>query len=145
MIDMRGSIDDQITIYGDELYDWAKIYQSLIGYDEILDNVEINFEYRQKMINIFEKYILDLYSRSSEELSLSGTTGSAIYQKTWHNIRDDAKDEEVTNTEEMKEFNKNQKYLENIKLIALSLLFSLIPLHNNKNCIKFYNLLENYI
>ena len=90
-----------MKIYGDELYDWSKIYQSLIGYDEILDNVEINFEYRQKMINIFEKYILDLYN--------------------------------------------NQKYLENIKLITSSLLFSLIPLHDNQNCIKFYNLLEKYI
>ena len=106
LIDMRGSIDEQITIYGDELYDWAKIYQSLIGYDEILDNVEINFEYRQKFINIFEEYINKLYDN-------------------------------------------NLKYLENIKLITVSLLFSLIPLHdnndNNKNCIQFYNLLEKYI
>jgi capsule biosynthesis phosphatase len=102
LIDMRGSIDDQITIYGDELYDWAKIYQSLIGYDEILDNIEINYGYRQLFINIFEEYINKLY-------------------------------------------NNNLKYLENIKLITISLLFSLIPLHDNQNCIKFYNLLEKYI
>jgi dTDP-glucose pyrophosphorylase len=101
LIDMRGSVDEQITIYGDELYDWAKIYQSLIGYDEILDNIEVNFEYRQEFINIFSKYINKLYDN-------------------------------------------NPKYLENIKLITLSLLFSLIPLHDNNlsNCIKFYNLLE---
>ena len=106
LIDMRGSIDEQITIYGDELYDWAKIYQSLIGYDEILDNVEINFEYRQNSINVFSKYINKLYDN-------------------------------------------NSKYLENIKLITVSLLFSLIPLHdknnNNQNCIKFYDLLEKHI
>ena len=104
LIDMRGSIDEQLTIYGDELYDWAKIYQSLIGYDEILDYVEVNFEYRQEFINIFSKYINKLYDN-------------------------------------------NPKYLENIKLITLSLLFSLIPLHDNnpQNCIKFYNLLEKYI
>ena len=106
LIDMRGSIDEEITIYGDELYDWAKIYQSLIGYDEILDNVEVNFEYRQEFINIFIKYINKLYDNDS-------------------------------------------KYLENIKLITVSLLFSLIPLHdnndNNKKCIQFYNLLEKYI
>ena len=106
LIDMRGSIDEQITIYGDELYDWAKIYQSLIGYDEILDNVEVNFEYRQEFINIFFKYINKLYDN-------------------------------------------NPKYLENIKLITVSLLFSLIPLHDNNNhlhnCIKFYNLLEKSI
>ena len=33
---MRGKVGDKLTIYGDWLYDWAKIYQSIIGYDEIL-------------------------------------------------------------------------------------------------------------
>ena len=36
LLDMRGKQGDEITIYGDWLYDWAKIYQSIIGYDEIL-------------------------------------------------------------------------------------------------------------
>jgi hypothetical protein len=34
---MRGKIGDTLTIYGDAFYDWAKLYQSLIGYDKILD------------------------------------------------------------------------------------------------------------
>lgn len=33
---MRVRLGDKLTIYGDWLYDWAEIYQSIIGYDEIL-------------------------------------------------------------------------------------------------------------
>jgi choline kinase len=35
-IDMRGKIGDIYTIYGDKFYDYAKVYQSLCGYDFIL-------------------------------------------------------------------------------------------------------------
>ena len=35
-IDMRGNLGEKKTILGDSFYDWAKLYQSLIGYDEIL-------------------------------------------------------------------------------------------------------------
>ena len=41
-IDMRGKIGSKLSLYGDELYDWAKLYQSLIGYDEILQDKSIN-------------------------------------------------------------------------------------------------------
>ena len=30
----------KLTIYGDPMYDWAKVYQSLIGYDFILNDKE---------------------------------------------------------------------------------------------------------
>ena len=49
-IDMRGRVGDELTICGDWLYDWAKVYQSLIGYDEILLNKPVSDEYKQKMI-----------------------------------------------------------------------------------------------
>lgn len=35
-IDPRGSIGNCHTLYGDPMYDWAKVYQSLLGYDFIL-------------------------------------------------------------------------------------------------------------
>ena len=35
---MRGKIDNKLSLKGDWLYDWAKIYQSLIGYDKILQS-----------------------------------------------------------------------------------------------------------
>ena len=95
-IDMRGKLGDTLTIYGDLLYDWAKIYQSLIGYDEILLSKNIDNEYKENMINIFKKYFIDKYS---------------------------------------------EKDFENLKLITKSLLFTLIPLHNNEKCSKYYKLL----
>jgi len=39
LIDMRGIVGDTFTIYGDPIYDLAKVYQSLIGYDFILNGV----------------------------------------------------------------------------------------------------------
>lgn len=64
-IDMRGSIGDKLTIYGDKLYDLSKIYQSLIGYDEILKDKKISEEYRNKMINIFNKFVETNYDNTS--------------------------------------------------------------------------------
>lgn len=96
-IDMRGKIDNQLTIYGDIMYDWGKFYQSLIGYDEILDSKELNIDYKKVLIDIFCKKIVELYG---------------------------------------------EEYLDYIKLITKSLLFSLIPLHDNDKCIKFFELIK---
>ncbi len=95
-IDMRGKINNILTIYGDWLYDWAKIYQSLIGYDNILLEHPINNNYQGKLINIFKDKFIELYS--------------------------------------LEDFN-------DLKIITKSLLFSLIPLHNNNKCDKYYQLI----
>ena len=95
-IDMRGKVGDKLTIYGDWLYDWAKIYQSIIGYDEILLSKFIDTKYKENIIEIFKNYFIN---KSSEE------------------------------------------DFENVKIITKSLIFTLIPLHNNEKCIKYYNLL----
>ena len=95
-IDMRGKVGDKLTIYGDWLYDWAKIYQSIIGYDEILLSKNINSNYKENIINIFKNYFINRYSKED---------------------------------------------FENVKIITKSLIFTLIPLHNNEKCINYYNLL----
>lgn len=97
-IDMRGKNGTENSIYGDWLYDWAKLYQSLIGYDKILLDKMIRIEYEKKMINCFEKYFAEMFS-----------------------------------TED----------LENVKLITKSLLFSLIPLHDNDKCKNYYALMSS--
>jgi len=96
LIDMRGKLNESYTIYGDIFYDYAKIYQSLIGYDEILLDKIVSNEYREKMINILFLYIIENYDKS---------------------------------------------YINIIKNITNSLLFTLLPLHNNRNCDNFYNLI----
>ena len=100
-IDMRGKIGDTLTIYGDWLYDWSKLYQSLLGYDRILQDKDINKDYEMKMRKTFEDYFIEMFSETD---------------------------------------------LQNVKMITKSLLFSLIPLHNNEihnneKCMKYYNLI----
>ena len=97
LIDMRGVINKTLTIYGDKMYDYAKIYQSLLGYDEILENKYISIEYKNKFLIYFEERFLNIYS------------------------------------------DKDFYYL---KIITASLLFTLIPLHNNVKCKSYYDLIK---
>jgi len=97
-IDMRGKIGDELTIFGDAYYDLAKIYQSLIGYDYILNNIEIDIPYTQKMTSHFESHF-------------------------------------------------SQKQINIIRLITASLLFSLLPLHeeNKTQFHKYFKLIKYLI
>ena len=95
-IDMRGKLGDKLTYYGDFLYDWAKLYQSLIGYDKILTHKNISERYESNMIKCFKNYFIELYSET---------------------------------------------HFDFLKTIVKSLLFTLIPLHNNELCVEYYNLI----
>ena len=97
MIDPRGKLGDNETIYGDIFYDYAKIYQSLIGYDFILLEKDFNERYMREMVKYFEEHVKDKYG---------------------------------------------VKRLAAVKLITASMLFSLIPLHDNDKCEKYYNLIS---
>jgi hypothetical protein len=94
---MRGEIGSVSSIYGDELYDWAKLYQSLIGYDKILLNKNISESYENETIECFEDYFIYLNPESK---------------------------------------------ITDLKEITKSLLFSLIPLHDNDKCYGYYNLIS---
>ena len=97
---MRGSLGNKLTIYGDSMYDWAKLYQSIIGYDCILQNKIVSENYKIFIQQIFETKFMEMYS---------------------------------------------QEYLIYLKVITSSLLFSLIPLHNNNKCKDYYNLIKTLI
>ena len=77
------------------MYDYAKIFQSLCGYDEIM------LTGWKKLDN--NEFIESLYKHISN--------------------------------------NHGEKYIEYINIIKNSLLFSLIPLHDNENCEKYYELI----
>ena len=97
-IDMRGQLGNNLTICGDYLYDWAKLYQSLIGYDNILLRKDINENYQKLLVDFFIEYFIKMHGENN---------------------------------------------LKNLKMITKSLLFSLIPLHDNDKCEKFYNLIDS--
>ena len=61
-IDMRGMLGDKYTIFGDIMYDWAKIYQSLIGYDEIQEDIELDIYYKKELLLVFENYLLTKFN-----------------------------------------------------------------------------------
>jgi hypothetical protein len=97
---MRGVLGNDLSIYGDIFYDYAKVFQSIIGYDYILLDKNINLEYQQEFINIFNNFISNKY---------------------------------------------NDKILYNIKMITNTLLFSLMPLHDNAKSINYFKLINfNY-
>jgi aminoglycoside phosphotransferase len=96
-IDMRGILGNKLTIFGDIYYDYAKVYQSLIGYDEILLDKLVSNNYRQNKIKIFETFVTEKFGYD------------AIFK---------------------------------IKMITNSLLFTLIPLHDDNKCNKYFNLID---
>lgn len=53
-VDVRGIEGNVFTIYGHNLYDYAKIYQSLTGYDEILLDKRIKRSYKEKLLSYYE-------------------------------------------------------------------------------------------
>jgi capsule biosynthesis phosphatase len=56
-IDMKGLINNSKSISGDKIYDYAKILQSLIGFDSILYDKEINNEYNKIFIDYLKEWL----------------------------------------------------------------------------------------
>lgn len=66
-IDMRGKVGTELSIFGDIFYDYAKIFQSIIGYDFILMGKKLDWEYIESNKQIFENFILDRFGKDSLE------------------------------------------------------------------------------
>lgn len=64
-IDMRGKIDGVLSISGDLFYDFAKVYQSLIGYDHILLGRSFNHDYMDRIRKYFEERFTATYGGES--------------------------------------------------------------------------------
>ena len=58
-IDPRGGQLGKFSIYGDIFYDYAKIYQSLIGYEHIINGKSYNQKIFTILIKHFESYFID--------------------------------------------------------------------------------------
>jgi hypothetical protein len=98
-IDMRGLISDEPTLYGDIMYDYGKIYQSLLGYDFVLNGKHISVEYTGIMIQTFKSLFCEMFGEGK-----------------WKELQ----------------------------WITLSLLFTLLPLHNDRDKQdKYYELALN--
>lgn len=94
-IDMRGQLGGHKSITGDWLYDWGKLYQSLYGYDEIVMDRPISSQYKNGMLDCFEKVFVENHGKDA---------------------------------------------FKRMKMVTSMLLFSLIPLHHNNKCCRYYEL-----
>ena len=56
-IDMKGKIYDNYNTGGDIYYDYGKLYQSFLGFDEILYNDNININYKNNLLNYYKNYL----------------------------------------------------------------------------------------
>lgn len=56
-LDMKGICWKTYTTGGDKLYDYAKLYQSFLGYDSVLNGWDIETQYQQQMMTHFEEKI----------------------------------------------------------------------------------------
>lgn len=60
MIDMRGKIGDVYDLGGDVYYDYSKMYQSLLGFDWVINIGKLpEYNYQQKFINCFYEHVQD--------------------------------------------------------------------------------------
>jgi len=57
-LDPRGSLGDDFTIYGDTNYDFAKVYQSLNGYENIILDKKIDNNYLDDLRSHFENLLI---------------------------------------------------------------------------------------
>lgn len=75
LIDVKGKQGDDLSVFGDRFYDYAKIYQSLVGYDEILLDKEIKESYKNKMISYFQSHFsekeIDIIKKITKSLLVS--------------------------------------------------------------------------
>ena len=55
LIDMKGQVDNILTLNGDMYYDYGKLYQSILGYDLILNDCQIDQQY----LNQIKKYFVN--------------------------------------------------------------------------------------
>ena len=60
LIDMKGQVDGILTLNGDMYYDYGKLYQSILGYDLVLNGCEVDPVYLSSMREIFLSYCREL-------------------------------------------------------------------------------------
>jgi len=83
-IDMKGQVDNILTLNGDIYYDYGKLYQSILGYDLILNNCPIDSEY----ISLTEKYFIDKCIQKNLNIEYLKSVTLALIFGTFHFIED---------------------------------------------------------
>lgn len=85
LIDMKGQVDNILTLNGDMYYDYGKLYQSILGYDLVLNNCQIDQSYLEQS----NKYFIKKCTENNLNIEyLRNVTRSLIFG-VFHSIHDD--------------------------------------------------------
>ena len=90
IIDMRGQVDNKLTINGDIYYDYGKLYQSILGYDLLLNNESIDDEY----INTMKNYFLEKCENINLNLTYLKYVTKGLIFGTFHFMNENDKSKE---------------------------------------------------
>ena len=90
-IDMKGQIDNILTLNGDMYYDYGKLYQSILGYDLILNNCNIDKEY---ILNMKTRFLKKCNELNLNINYLTAVTKSLIFG-TFHSIENNETKERI--------------------------------------------------
>ncbi len=82
-VDMKGQVDNILTTCGDIYYDYGKLYQSILGYDLILHNDELNIKY---MDSIKKYFIFKCNEKNLDINYLTAVTKSLVFG-TFHSLK----------------------------------------------------------
>lgn len=82
LIDMKGRLESRLTLGGDKMYDYGKLYQSILGYDLILNNETVSSDYSNI---IKECFLNEIHKRDINIKHLQYVTISLI-MGTLHSI-----------------------------------------------------------
>lgn len=80
LLDMKGEINNKLTLSGDAYYDYGKIYQSILGLDMIVHGYNIDLDYLAKMRSMF---IIHMKRLGLNIPYLNYVTKSLIYGIFW--------------------------------------------------------------
>lgn len=82
LIDMKGIVDGVLTLNGDIYYDYGKLYQSILGYDLVLNKDHINKDTREsrEYIQSMSKYFLEkCHTKGLNTKYLKSVTKSLVF------------------------------------------------------------------
>ena len=80
---MKGQVDNILTTCGDIYYDYGKFYQSILGYDLILHNDDINYKY----VNMMKEYFISKCEKKKMNVKyLTAVTKSLVFG-TFHSLK----------------------------------------------------------
>jgi capsule biosynthesis phosphatase len=75
VFDMKGQLDDVCTTGGDRMYDYAKLFQSILGYDAVLYGDSLSDDYIQENTGLFFEA---LEKRGLSSIAIKGITFSLV-------------------------------------------------------------------